>query len=579
MFYILGNLLVLGYTAALLGLLAFVYLSRRRIYDALRGRVDRYSLAVLIGTLAFFLMVSILLVHPAEQLYFDENIYQGIAINILKHFDATWCQYGTGMVSSCGSTLIYHDPAEFSFFIAIAFALFGIGTATSFATTLFFGFLAVLFVFLLSSALFGKRIGPIATALFAIMPELYIWSRVQASPDLGFMALTTLSMLLFAVYIRNRSRASLLAFLFSLALSVGMRTEGILLIPLFIIAYLLSFEGSLRRKLKSFYGSAMSASNDTGTLLCLLAFFLVISPQIFFIAYQLPNPQFGQDAQHHLFSIQNLMHNGRDNLLYLSGYYDQQSYYPASFPLSFSVMALIGIITLILDRGIRGKGISSALLFMWILFYELFYDFFYAGSAVYGVDARFMLQLHPAIAILAGVGLYGIISAIYGLVQGKLRNKNALKRSVIFTAIYSFVTVTFLCLSISQYLGIITIAPQNMPQQNVIYPAMSFFYGNYSHVPNNCLVFSFTPDIWLEVNRSAAQIGYIYGGDSNFTDFSRRYSCYVFDYGYWCTVPPNHGGMCSQILKSYATRSIVSGSIPSSEATNVSLYYILNYSH
>lgn len=578
MFYMLGNLLALGYSAALIGLLASLYLSRKQISVVLKDKVDRYSIIALVGILAFFLIVALKFVHPVEQLYFDENIYQGIGINILRHFDATWCQYGTGYLSSCGSTLIYHDPAEFSFFLAIAFGLFGIGTSTSFATTLFFGFASVFLLFMLSSILFGKRVAPMATAAFAILPELYIWSRVQASPDLAFMALTTLSMFLFFVFIRSRSRPTMLAFLFSLALAIMMRTEGIILLAIFLLAYALSFKGSITGKARSLYHAAVSASYSTGTLLCLLAFFLVISPQLFFIAYQLPNPQFGQDAQHPLFALSNLARNVHDNALYLTGYYDKKSFYPASFPLSVSVMALFGIATLLLDRSIRDKWFAAAMLTMWFLAYELFYGLFYAGSAVYGVDSRFMLQVHPAIAIFSGLGLYGIASFASFMVQKAMRIRKGTAKGILFAAICVAVSAPFLYLTMAQYWSVMTLTPQEMPQQGTIYPSLQFFYNNYDKVPNNCLVFSFTPDTWLEHNRSAAQITYVSGGDGSFSNFSRQFSCYVFDYGYWCAVPPNHDGTCASMLKDYSTRQIAYANIPSSVAKNVSLYYLLNYS-
>ncbi len=168
---LLGNFTALAMTISLVGLVVSVILGRKEIKETIGRSISRSSLIVALLIIIFFILFSITLVHPAEQLYFDENIYQGIALNIINHANAEWCQYGSAFFNSCFVSSIYHDPAGISFFLGIAFKLFGVGIQTAYASELFVGALAIFFFFVLASFLFEKKDGAIrATTTFALMP-------------------------------------------------------------------------------------------------------------------------------------------------------------------------------------------------------------------------------------------------------------------------------------------------------------------------------------------------------------------------------------------------------------------------
>ena len=124
---LLGYELTAGVYASLILMLAFIVIDRRELRVLLRKHISRYSPAALALILAFFLIVSLLYVSPVEQLYFDENIYQAVALNIMHSFNSLWCRSGTGHLTTCYVNAVYHDPVGWSSFIAIAFAIFGIG--------------------------------------------------------------------------------------------------------------------------------------------------------------------------------------------------------------------------------------------------------------------------------------------------------------------------------------------------------------------------------------------------------------------------------------------------------------------
>ena len=136
---LIGYFITLAVLASFASLLAFLILNRKEIFGFLKERINRYSVICIVAIIAFFVIFSLLNVSATEQLYFDENIYQGIAINILRHANSLWCQYGTGYLGSCSVNALYHDPVGWSSFIAIAFAIFGIGTSTAYGMQLLVG--------------------------------------------------------------------------------------------------------------------------------------------------------------------------------------------------------------------------------------------------------------------------------------------------------------------------------------------------------------------------------------------------------------------------------------------------------
>ncbi|MGC8676562.1 MAG: hypothetical protein ACP5T3_03580, partial [Candidatus Micrarchaeia archaeon] len=207
-----------------------------------------------------------------------------------------------------------------------------------------------------------------------------------------------------------------------------------------------------------------------------------------------------------------------------------------------------------------------ALLGLWPLTYFLFYTSFYAGSATYGVDARFMLQILPGVCLLAAYAVYELANVLAGRIKrGITFEYLAIALLAVVLFVYPFVRVA----------GVITLSPSQMPQQGQIYPAMQDFYSMYDKVPANCLVFSSTPDIWYEVGRAAAQENYILGANQTIANDLSKFNCFVFDYGYWCTVPPQHGGICQTVLSSFKTKVLATAKTMS--GYNITYYQLLNY--
>ena len=591
--------MLIGYaiTAAMISAMAMLAISalmeRKEITRVLSSK-GILPIASLILLVIFFVAFSLLFVHPAEQLYFDENIYQGIALNILHSGSSTWCQYGSGSALSCPVSALYHDPAGISLLLAAAFAVFGASTGVAYSMELLFGAVSIFLMFLLASSLLPSRKGVIAsTAVFALMPELFIWSRAQAVPNLYFMAFTILSFASFAMFMKHKTPWMLSMLLASITISSYMRIEGILLVPLFAVAYIL-YEG--KGVIGRIYSTIKAFDSNTYYMVATLAFLLLMLPQAYYLSYEFANPQYGQGSSG-LFSLSSFESNvlgmgvsGQScimagiamgpNVCFFLGSYTSAGTYPTIFLGTDTALAALGLLLLL--AGYMKKSTRREVLVLcalWIMVYYLFYGFFYAGSALYGVDVRFMLELLPPISILGGISLSWIGSAPGAAYTSALRSRASRKSAEILNlCVMAAAAAILLAYPFWASIPVITIPPSSMPQQAVILNSVNFFYSNYSKVPASCLVFTYTPDIWYEVNRSAAQISYLGSSDAGFLNFTKNYRCFVYDVGYWCNVPPDEHA-CSSSISRYHTKDLASENLTSGfNDQSYGFYQLINYS-
>ncbi len=559
---LIGYELTAAIFASLVLTLTFIALDRKGIEALIREHFDRYSLAALGIILVFFLVVSLFYVSPTEQLYFDENIYQGVALNILSHFNSLWCQYGTGYLGTCYVNALYHDPVGWSSFIAVAFAIFGVGVNTAYGLELAAGAAAIVFMFFLAGLLSGRKsFAVVATLAFSLMPQLFIWSRTQADVDLPFMTLSLLAFLLFAIFIRRKSLYSLGAFAFSLSMVAYLRIEAILLVPVFVVLLVAFGDHGIVKTAKERAGKILGSIQDnTELLIMLFAFVILLLPEVYYISVQAQNPSYGQNSGQATISLVNFLGNVNANVSFLFGQMNGANFYPMVFHYVITPLAIVGVLFLLFDRRIKNRFSKLLMLALWFATYFLFYTSFYAGAATYGVDSRFMLQLLPSLCLLAAFAVIGIGDSARGIAGRFGREHDAAKGGrvpmIVFTAAVAISSMVLLIYPFATLFPVVTIAQAKMPQQSVILKAMDTFYGNYTVVPRDCIVYSFTPDIWAEVNRSSAQIGYLTSANASLTQSLDSYSCKVFDYGYWCIVPPHHNTTCAQIISNHKLTSL-----------------------
>ncbi len=571
---LIGYIITLVTLASFVLMLAFAVRDRRDLSRILKFGINRYSAAALVIIVLLFALIALLFIHPVEQLYFDENIYQGVALNILHSGNALWCQYGTGYLQSCYVNQLYHDIVGYDVFIAVTFALFGAGAQTAYALQLFAGIISIIGVFLLVSVLSDrKEVAVFSAAVFASIPELFIWVRTQAAPDVPFMMFTIISSLFFVVLAKKPSFNKMMMFFMSLILVVYTREEGLLLIPAFALLYIAFGNSGIRRNAKDKISIAKHALSEPLPLIGITVFILFLMPILYYSALELQSPSYGNSSNQALFSLANFENNIQPNIGFITATSD--TVYPEVPSALLVPLAVVGAIAIAFYGKWKNRFGMLLLLGVLAFSYFIFYPFFYAGAYNYGVDVRFVLETLPFVAVLSGFGIFGIGAAIIYLIQRMV--KRHVRTVILSTAVYSVLLATLVVYPFYVYAPKITIPSSQMPQESYPSNATSFFYSNYNAVPSNCLVFSFTPDLWYEYNRSAAQIGYLSSANQSVSEsFKQNYSCYVFDYDYWCTVPPYQDTLCSNIMSKYNTSVIASQS--NGRGSYFAFYRLLNYS-
>lgn len=566
---LLGYAITFAVVFSFLALIFSVILYRKNLSKILKNHISVNTVLMLIIILVFFTVFLLIFVPPVEQLYFDENIYQGIALNIVHSGNSLWCQFGTGHLTQCYNNQLYHDPVGTELFLGIALVLFGSSPATAYAFQLFLGILSIIGVFLLSSVLTDRKIlAPISAAIFAVIPEVIIWSRTQAAPDISFMMFTIYAFFFFIIFTKKENKLTGVMFLSSLALVFYSRIEAFILLPIFLILYFIFGQFGVRHTIKIRLRLIKSLLYNWKALSILFVFVIIFTPQIIYIYTENISPQYGQPTGHHIVSLNNFNQNISPNLNFFLG---TTSNYPTISSINLLILSIFGVLFIVIFKKIKNKAGILFMLTITSLAFFIFYTSFYAGSVNYGVDVRFMLEIMPFLAILSGFGLLGLSDILNKVFRKLIKIKK--DTSVIFTSL------TFILLIVLPFYSILPffILPiSQMPQEYFNTQATTFIYNNYQKVPTSCLVFSFTPDIWYELNRSAAQVSY-FSNSNNKTVAAifKNYSCFVFDYGYWCTVSSYKNSTCGSSL--YAYNLSVIATQENTDGSNFTLYKINNF--
>ncbi|HUC38563.1 MAG TPA: glycosyltransferase family 39 protein, partial [Candidatus Acidoferrum sp.] len=567
---------------AIVGLVASLLWASPEIKSALSSVVNRYSLLILLLILVFFVAFSILFLPKTELIFFDENLYQGTALNILNNGNALICWFGTQYVHSCFSTELSFDPAGWPFLIAVAFKLFGIGNTTTYNLELFLGALSITSLFFISGALTNrKEAGPIAAAIFVLVPELFIWSNTLANPDMPFLAFACVTILLFLIFIKKSSKRTLLPFVFALVFTIYLRVEAVLLVPALLGAFLVlgdrGIKETFRRKIAEVYKKVVS---DSRLLLLLVVFVLLIEPQIYTTfattAELQANAAFYLYPNTPIFSPSYVAHNLSVDLSFLAGMIKA---YPIIFIPNITILAVVGIALSPMQKKDKRRFAVILVLAGLFLIYFVFYLFYFSGSVFVGNAVRYLLILYPPLAILAALGILGT-----GDLLSRFTRKERMRYAIYGILVLLLFAVPF-ALAIP-FLTHPTFSSLNYPVNNVtanlpgVNPYttnysktdLDFIENNYQLVPNKCLVVSALPSVWFMLNRSSA---YLPNTDIFTNSSYSGYGCYYLDYDFWCTVSPYNSTICNFYTTNYKLKVVATES--TGRQSNFTLYQILNY--
>lgn len=358
-------------SANFLLLIFLICLNYREIKKFLAS-IDKRTWLILL--LIFVLGLSLRLFLPPKQhiIFFDEPGYMVIAKNLLTegHTGGIW-----DTPQSIG----------WPFILAMSFGIFGSGSATAIYTSLIFGALTIVIIFLLGMVIFKNRdIALLSAFLFALLPLHIRWSA-SAQNNVVSLFFVTGALFLCFLYLDYKKYSLLWLALAAVFFAVQFRPENYILPALFLVAIIIFDKLPSAERLLKFSIPWMAIS-----LLAIPNFANVLGFQT--SANWVESDSAGKMTGSN-WSFHNLIFNSinRGGDLF-NGSHE---------PLIFISLFVIGFVFLI------RKDFRKAL-FFFIWYFCFYFIYFFSWLQTLGAQDRFYTTFYPVTALLASFGLWTI---------------------------------------------------------------------------------------------------------------------------------------------------------------------------
>jgi len=537
-----------GILISLAGLIISAAKDRKNIRKTLGDcGFRRRDLIIVIGIVAIFLFFELYLVKPTQLLFFDDAIYQAMAIDLLHMGQAWMCNYGTPAV--CYNGQIFHEPIGLAFNFAVSFLIFGSTRAAAHGAELGLGVMAVFMSFFASLLLLRNKKAAIFTELLmALSPIVLVWS-MPTNSDLAVLAYSLVAVFFFLAFIKRRNAWSFSSMLFSFSLLFYMKVDEIFFIPVFIVFYFALGGKGFVKTLGETLRDVKKNLLNTKLLIVVLFFIIAIVPSLLYSYNESVTDGYGwqgtiiqNTCTRNLapinvtgeINLQNFNANICSNIAFWFNQYKSDYVFQ---PIVFTAIAIIGALLMLL----LGKGREFIALGFWFLVFFLLYTAFYAGSVVYGVDWRFMLSLIAQACMFGGFALAEALG-MADKYAGKL-----MKNPIMINAIAVVLVLALLFVPIYLLFPGLSVNPSQIQQAGDARFYENFVYSNSGLIPPTCIVYTYDPTLFMLNNRTATQIDNLYNA-TQVAQYRRQYSCLVLDYGYWCHTPNNE---CTYANQSY----------------------------
>jgi len=344
--------------------------------EARRLRIDRGLVlwAAAIGVAATLLTASV--APRTNRIFYDEQIYQGVAQNLTDMHLAQMCNDGTlesGRLR-CWQGEFNKEPSGYPYLLSLVYRIIGVRAAAAFYFNNVVAGLTAFLVVVLGQLLFQEtRVAVLSGLVLALLPMQLWWTNTAAAEPSA--ALMTAAAVLTAVHFtRVRTTSSLAWTVAVTAFTTTLRPESLLALPLVAVVVLLLAPDEIRRP--SLWWAAAA-----GALLCLPAVLHLMSVR---------NETWGAPVAP--FGWQFVQSNLSPNFWFYLGKDER-------FPIIIALAAALGLSG---PRQVRRQILLLSVYFL--LFWGVFVAF-YAGSYYYGADVRYSLLSHVPLALLAGMGL------------------------------------------------------------------------------------------------------------------------------------------------------------------------------
>ena len=464
-----------------------------------------------IPVIVFFVaLVTVSFLPPrTHRIYFDEDIYQNVAQNILWEGRAQMCNQGMIQAGlfTCEAWEYNKEPNAFPFLLSAVFRVSGVDESAAHRLNHWLFALGAIAVYWIAGVLFERTGVALGAALVYILtPQNLLWSATVAVEPGAAGAVGIGAWIYFC---KKPSWAAGIFGASALAFASQFRPESGLVLAVAVITMLLLAPGLLRRRVA--YGSA-------------LLLFLLLVPH-FAHLWSVRNEDWGSSEAK--FSAKYAEQNWKTNARY---YVEGRD-----FPAFFTLAALLG---LLYPRRKR----RAAVPFVWFaLLFGIFVPF-YAGGYRYGADVRFAALSAAPLAILAGAGL-GMVSE--WLVR-RFHSSRWLRGVPYGLAVYAF----------THYLPLVKAVGMEGWQARADHDVAR---AMVEKLPENSILLTHNPGMIQVMGQSAAQVSLVSYQPTRVDHFFDRFPGGVyFHYNFWCNVDDEvQVQFCSDILGRYQTQVLM----------------------
>lgn len=489
-------------------LLISVMANASSLQDLLRRFTPQEWVAVaLVALLALVLARGV--APRVHRLYYDEDIYQAIALNISQNNHAAMINDGRWDNGHFTARIQEYNkqPNGWPFLINLAFRVAGVNEGAAFTLSHILFALAAVGVLICGAALYGSfSAGLFASLIYVTIPENVRWfSTVAVEPSTACVAIWAVCSLLYFLHRRHTASLFLAAALWALA--VQFRPEGLLLLALVgVWIYIDAWEELARPRLYA----------------AILLFLVLISAHLAHL-FAVRGENWGSSAEK--LSLLYVKLNGFTNLRY----YVQ----PQNFPVVYGALMLLGLLW-------PGAGRKSAYASLWFTLTWGIFLFFYAGSYTFGADVRFAVLSLAPLSLLAGRGL-----TVFGkwLEQYNVRRAGAL-------------IVLSLGLNLLAYLPTMRAVGAEAWACRIDHDAAREFA---KQIPPDGIIMTHNPNMFQLWGKNAAQMSLFTERAPYATNVIQpEFKDKIFlHWNYWCnTQDPLQQSFCRNMVASYSTELV-----------------------
>lgn len=501
--YVLPAFLAVIFTA-----MAGLLLMNAKRIAALFSSIDRSTWIALILILCVAAYFRVAVVPHTHRIFFDEDLYIGIANVIATEGKAELCNYGTP--TECREGILNKEPNAYPFFVAVLYALLWPSNPLVFQLFTFFGIASVALLFLVVYLLTDdERTALYAAFLLALLPSHIVWSG-SISVELFFVFFALATLLFFLAYVRLDSFGVLLLATVSLAFTVQSRPESALFGIVCFLAVLL------------YKKNRLSMLSSMQFWLPWMVFALLVTPHVAHLKHAEETDDWGAGGRDNKFSWEVAKRQWPEMAKYwLNG---------AMYPQVFTVFAACGVIY----AALFARRLLTLSLVWFALFFVLF-TFFYAGGVLSGgIGTRFANIYTIPVLVIAGYGLGRF---------GRAIEKTAGDRHL-----FPFIVVVVAFISLQSTMDYITVPDQQAQYARDMH---DFVYEHMDDIDDRCFVLTHTPSIFLINEKGSLQTWY--GSNRPVMDrvFAESGDCVYYLEGAWCLFPPHKDGVCAAMHENY----------------------------